>query len=98
MRHPEPISANLYTLYCNYIQEMNRSSRLQEDTVCEIAVVTEADFLTIWNALPEPCRNLWRRRFEAGHDEVAGLDRRKLVAAFSSNNVNRTDFNAIRAA
>ena len=85
MDHAELVPANLYSLYCDYICHVNRSSRLRQDNIPEIAVASESDFLAVWNTLPKSRRDLWRRQFEAGYDEVARLDRRKLAAAFSCN-------------
>ncbi len=98
MDHEELVPANLYSLYCDYMCHVNQSSRLQQGDVRDIIVASEADFLAVWNTLPKSRRDLWRRQFEAGYDEVASLDRRKLAAAFSCNSVNRIDRSAIRAA
>ncbi len=90
--------ADLYPLYCDYIHHINRSSSLRGGRLADVSVVSQSDFLAIWNALPESRRNFWQRRFEAGHDEVGNLERRTLVAAFTSGNLNHTEFNAVRAA
>lgn len=98
MPHAETVPTHLYPLYCDYLRDLNRSARLRAGKLVDISVVSQADFLAIWATLDESRRDFWQRRFEAGHDEVANLERRKLVAALTSNDSNRTDFNAARAA
>ena len=66
--------------------------------ISNLQALGQADFRAIWATLDESHRDFWQRRFEAGHDEVANLERRKLVAALTSNDSNRADFNAARAA
>ncbi len=98
MDHEEPVPANLYSLYCEYIHHINQSSHLRQSDARDLIVASKTDFLAVWNTLPKSRRNLWRRQFEAGYDEVARLDRRKLAAAFSCNSVNRINRSDIRAA
>jgi hypothetical protein len=98
MSHPETDLTYLYPLYCDYVQHVNRSAGLRGGWLADIAVLSQPDFLAIWGALPESRRDFWQRRFEAGHDEVANLERRKLVAAFTSNDLHHTGINAARAA
>ena len=98
MTHAETVATHLYPLYCDYIEHINRSARLRGGRLADVSVVPQSDFVAIWNTLPESRRDLWQRRFEAGHDEVAGLERRKLLAAFTSNDLNHTEFHAVRAA
>jgi hypothetical protein len=85
-------------MYRDYIRHVNQASRLRQDDVRDIVVASEADFLAVWNTLPESRWSLWQRRFEAGYDEVASSDRHELAAALVCNNVNRADFNGSRAA
>jgi hypothetical protein len=98
MNRPETVSTDLYALYCEYIRQINRSSRLGRERFSEVSIVSQADFQAIWDALSESRRRLWQRKFEAGHDEVAKLERRKLVAALTSNGSDQIEFNAVRAA
>ncbi len=98
MDHAVPVPANLYAWYCDYIHHVNQSARRRSSDMRDIIVASESDFLAIWNTLSESRRNLWRRKFEAGYDEIANSDRRKLAAALSCGSVDQTDFNASRAA
>ncbi len=95
MTHAETVATHLYPLYCDYIEHINQSANLRGERLADISVVSQPDFLAIWNTLPESRRDFWQRRFEAGYDEVADLERRKLVAAFTSNDLNHAEFNAV---
>jgi hypothetical protein len=98
MNRPETVSIDLYALYCEYVRRINRSSRLGRERFSDVSIVSQADFQAIWDALSESRRRLWQRKFEAGQDEVAKLERGKLVAALTYNGSDQIEFNGVRAA
>jgi hypothetical protein len=98
MPYADTVATQLYPLYCDYIDRVNRSISLCGAKIPAVDILSRLDFLAMWSVLPESRRVFWQSRFEAGHDEVAALERHKLAAAFTSSNLDRPEFEVARAA
>lgn len=98
MTDAETVATRLYPLYCDYVAHINRSAGLRGERRVALSILPQSDFVAIWNTLPESHRAVWERKFEAGHEKMANLEHRKLVAAFTSNELIHTEFIVVRAA
>ncbi len=87
----------LYHLYCSYTGRLNAAVDCQGMRIPDLKAVTYPEFQAIWSSISELQQEFWRQRFEAGYEDVAEAQRRRLVAAFASN-TSRHEISSVRAA
>jgi hypothetical protein len=93
-----PDTVQLYELYCRFTEELNQAVNSSGARLSDVRTASYPEFMAVWNSLPKLRQESWRLQFETGHEEVAKMERLKLLRAFTSNKSTDANVTCPRAA